>query len=63
MLRAEAEALGCVKELLHIRRIAAEGTSTARQRATYAKAIEAGAGPEEAAKSVVDGLIAEYREG
>ncbi|MGG7568625.1 carboxylate-amine ligase [Rhodovulum sp. DZ06] len=62
MLRPEAEALGCVKELLHIRRIAGEGTSAERQRAVHGKAMADGAGPEEAARAVVDALIAEFRE-
>ena len=63
MLKPEAEALGCVKELLHIRRIAAEGTSAARQRAVHGRALADGATSEEACRAVVDGLIAEYREG
>ncbi|MEM1264621.1 MAG: carboxylate-amine ligase [Pseudomonadota bacterium] len=50
---AEAESLGCVTELQHLRRIAEEGTSAMRQRAAFA----AGGGP-----GVVDQLIAEFVE-
>lgn len=63
MLRPEAEALGCVKELLHIRRICAEGTSATRQRGVHAAAVAGGASPEDAMKAVVDALAAEFREG
>ena len=58
----DAETLGCRAELLHARRIAAEGDSAARQRATYARARKEGADDREALSQVVDGLIAEFRE-
>lgn len=62
MLRPEAENLGCVKELLQMRRIAAQGASSARQRGVHARAVQEGAGPEDAMRRVVDHLIAEFRE-
>jgi carboxylate-amine ligase len=60
MQRPEAEAPGCVKELLHIRRICAEGTSATRQRGVHGAAVAGGAGPEDAMKAVVDALAAEF---
>jgi len=60
MLRPEAEALGCVKELLHIRRICANGTSATRQRKVHGDALAGGAGPEDAMRAVVDALVAEF---
>ena len=56
----DAEALGCRPEVLHSRRIAREGTSADRQRAVYAKALTAGAEPQEALCAVVDALIGEF---
>ncbi|MGF1502435.1 MAG: carboxylate-amine ligase [Paracoccaceae bacterium] len=60
ILGADAEALGCRSELVHARRIAAEGTSAARQRRVFARAREAGATEREALTAVVDHLIAEF---
>ncbi len=60
ILSPEAEMLGCKAELLHIRRIAREGSSADRQRARYRAALENGAGEREACVAVVDGLIAEF---
>jgi carboxylate-amine ligase len=59
-LGPDAEALGCKGELLHARRIAREGTSSDRQRAVHAAALEKGAAPEEALRAVVDALIDEF---
>ncbi len=56
----DAEVLGCHAEVLHARRIAAEGTSSDRQRAVRAKALEDGASPEEAMRAVVDMLADEF---
>jgi len=56
----DAETLGCRAELLHVRRIVEHGTSTSRQRRTYARSIEAGASHDEALRTVVDQLIAEF---
>ncbi|MEO0994522.1 MAG: carboxylate-amine ligase [Pseudomonadota bacterium] len=63
LVQADAEALGCQRELLHARRIAAEGTSATRQRARYAQARAEGADAPEALRAVVDGLIAEFTDG
>ena len=60
ILSPEAEMLGCKAELLHIRRIAREGSSADRQRARYRAALENGASEREACVAVVDGLIAEF---
>ena len=60
ILSPDAEALGCKRELLHIRRIAREGSSADRQRANYRAALEGGADRHEACVAVVDGLITEF---
>ncbi len=60
LLSPDAEALGCKRELLHIRRIAREGSSADRQRATYRAALDGGADEHEACVAVVDGLVAEF---
>ncbi|MEO1687877.1 MAG: carboxylate-amine ligase [Pseudomonadota bacterium] len=62
MCLPEAEALGCVPELLHARRIAAEGSSAARQRARLEAALAAGATREDALAQVVDALADEFLE-
>jgi carboxylate-amine ligase len=58
----DARRLGCRGELEGLRRIAAEGSSARRQRAAHAAALAAGASPEEALRSVVDQLMAEFLE-
>lgn len=63
LVQPDAERLGCVAEIGNTRRILARGTSAHRQRATYAKAIAAGADRVDALKAVVDGLAAETVEG
>jgi glutamate---cysteine ligase / carboxylate-amine ligase len=60
MLMDDAEALGCARELLGLRRIVAEGTSAVRQRRAYAEAVGQGADKPAALRAVVDGLIAEF---
>jgi carboxylate-amine ligase len=60
LIGPDAETLGCKAEALHARRIAREGTSADRQRATYEAALAGGAGPREALRAVVDALIAEF---
>ena len=60
LLSDDAEILGCHRELLQARRIAAEGTSSARQRAVYEAALAEGASNEEALRRVVDLLIADF---
>lgn len=56
----DAEALGCKRELLGLRRIVREGTSAARQRAAFAGARDAGADDAEALRAVVDHLVGEF---
>jgi carboxylate-amine ligase len=60
LIGPDAEALGCLAEVLHARRIAREGTSADRQRAVYESAIAGGADPPEALRNVVDALIVEF---
>ena len=55
----DACALGCVREVEHIRTILARGTSAHRQIAIYGKAREAGASEREALQAVVDFLVRE----
>ena len=59
ILRQDAEALNCVKELEHGRTIVHRGTSADIQLATYRQAIADGASEHDAMKAVVDMLIAE----
>jgi carboxylate-amine ligase len=58
----DAQTLGCRSELLHARRIAAQGDSASRQRAVREKALSEGASEPEAMQAVVDSLIREFRE-
>jgi carboxylate-amine ligase len=62
LLRPDAEALGCVQEVEHARVIAREGTSAARQLATYQESINEGRPVDDALKDVVDQLIRETLE-
>lgn len=57
LVRPDAEALGCVREVEHARVIAREGTSAARQVATYEASLSAGSSNEDALKAVVDEMI------
>jgi glutamate---cysteine ligase / carboxylate-amine ligase len=59
MLREDAEALGCVRELEHARTIVDRGTSADRQVASFARLTAGGASREEALRGVVDTLIKE----
>ncbi len=63
LVQSDAEALGCLRELVGARRIAAEGTSAVRQRAVYASARTEGATEPEALSAVVDWLIAAFDPG
>ena len=63
LAREEAEKLGCVAELEHIRTIAAEGTSADRQIAVYDRAVAEGRDKSSALRAVVDHLVAETLEG
>ncbi|MBB5514667.1 carboxylate-amine ligase [Rubricella aquisinus] len=58
----EAEMLGCVPELLHLREIARRGTSADRQRRVHKEQIDAGAGKDAAMAAVVADLVAQYTE-
>ena len=59
LVRDDAEALNCVKEVEHCRTILQRGTSAERQIAVYHTAIDAGASHAAALQAVVDSLIAE----
>jgi glutamate---cysteine ligase / carboxylate-amine ligase len=59
----DAEALGCLAEVSHVRTILARGTSAHRQLAVHARAVAEGASPEEAQRAVVDHLIEETAKG
>jgi len=53
----------CRDEVVHGRRIIAEGTSAHRQLACHRRALEEGAGPREALEAVVDLLVADTLSG
>src|ERR1700761_3921218 len=59
LVREDAEALGCVREVEYIRTIMERGTSAHRQLRTYEDARSAGASEREALVAVVDFLIRE----
>ncbi len=59
----DAEALGCIDELNHVREIVRDGTGAHRQLATFAAAEAAGASRDEAFATVVDMLIEETVKG
>jgi carboxylate-amine ligase len=59
MLREDAEALGCLREIEHARIIVARGTSADRQVACFERLTAEGMPREEALKGVVDHLIGE----
>ncbi|MEM7428492.1 MAG: carboxylate-amine ligase [Pseudomonadota bacterium] len=59
LVHEDAEAMGCIDEIEHVRKIVERGSSADRQRRTYEQALKDGASVEEALKSVVDLLIAE----
>lgn len=63
LVAEDAEALDCVDEVQHCRKIVQHGTSAERQLAVFDKAIDAGHDDETALKGVVDHLIAETLEG
>ncbi|MGB0499450.1 MAG: carboxylate-amine ligase [Rubricella sp.] len=56
----EAERLGCLPELLHLREIARRGSSAARQRAVFGQAVEDGAEAPEALRAVVEDLATQF---
>ena len=59
----DAEALGCVEEVEHTRRIVERGTSAHRQLRTYEKVIDAEGNRTEALNAVVDQLVSETASG
>lgn len=59
LLREDAEALGCVREIEHAREIVARGTSAHRQTGIYEDARRHGASEREALEAVVDWLVRE----
>ena len=62
LIREDAKALGCAREIGHLKEIMETGTSAHRQLATYSGALSQGASPEDALKQVVDMLIAETKD-
>lgn len=58
LVRADAEALGCLAEIERARRIVRDGTSADQQLAVYRRAKEGGADETEAQRAVVRWLIA-----
>jgi len=59
LVAEDAAALGCEAEIVHARRIVAEGTSADRQVAVYRRLIGAGADEAAALAGVVQSLVAE----
>ena len=59
LVREDADALGCSREVARAREIAAHGTSADRQLAVYTQSLAAGASPESAIRAVVDHLVTE----
>jgi carboxylate-amine ligase len=63
LIREDAQALGCVEEVHHVRRILSRGTSAHRQLALHAKLLSEGKTREEAGRGVVAHLIEETARG
>ena len=63
LVQPDAEALGCLDEVAHARRILERGTSADNQIAVYRRALAQGAGPEDASRAVVDWLVQETAAG
>lgn len=63
LISEDAEALGCLDEVLHARSILERKTSAHRQVRIYREALEAGKTSNEALEDVVDWLIEETRHG
>ena len=59
LIRPDAEALGCVSQVEHARKIVARGTSAHRQEAVYKQSRDRGATEREALRAVVDWLARE----
>ncbi|PTX54847.1 carboxylate-amine ligase [Litoreibacter ponti] len=63
LVSPQAERLGCLAEVLSARTILEDGTSSARQVATYEAAIEDGANPDDALRKVTRELVSEFSAG
>ncbi len=63
LVQPDAEILGCVDEIEHVRTIARHGTSAKRQIASFEAAVGAGADTGEALRAVVDELITDTERG
>ena len=63
LVREDAQALGCLREVEYVRTILARGTSAHRQLRTYDEARAAGASEREALLAVVDFLVRETATG
>jgi carboxylate-amine ligase len=63
LVNEDAIALGCEKELSHVRRILSRGTSAHRQLKNYELELANGASVQDSLKAVVDTLIADTAEG
>ncbi|HVO45570.1 MAG TPA: hypothetical protein VMT29_04475, partial [Steroidobacteraceae bacterium] len=63
LVREDAQALGCLREVEYVRTILARGTSAHRQLRTYDEARAAGASEREALLAVVDFLVRETAAG
>ncbi len=61
LVREDARALGCLRELEHVQTILMRGTSAHRQIKTFEEARAAGASAREALLAVVDFLVAETK--
>jgi carboxylate-amine ligase len=63
LVREDAEALGCLNEVLHARTILSRGTSAERQLATYHQARKDGMENRKALNAVVDQVLQETTTG
>lgn len=61
ILHEDAQALGCLNEILHARTIIERGSSASRQLDVYEQSLEAGDSEEEALRAVVRDLVAETK--
>ncbi|MFB9356185.1 carboxylate-amine ligase [Sneathiella chinensis] len=59
LVEEDADALGCKKEVLHVRTILARGTSADRQLEAYNKSLQEGASVKQALHTVVDLVLKE----
>ena len=57
LIEKDIDALGCAREIAHLRTILRRGTSADRQVETYRRSIDAGHEEDKAMRDVVDGLL------